>query len=72
MANGDKTLNTGGGAATGNVQTDGGAFVGRDQINFIVPLGNWEKMQRLLFKGQERTNATEALQAQFQSSTLAA
>lgn len=68
MTNGDKTLNTDGGAAVGNnVQTGGGAFVGRDQINFIVPLGRWEKVQRLLFKGQERTNATKALQAQFQS-----
>lgn len=68
MANGETTLNTGGGASVGNnVQTGGGAFVGRDQINFIVPLGRWEKVQRLLFKGQERTNATKALQAQFQS-----
>lgn len=67
MANGETTLNTGGGAATGNIQTSGGTFVGRDQINFIVPLGSWEQIQRLLFKDKERTKASKAMQEQFQS-----
>ena len=40
MANGETTLNTGGGASIGkNVQTGGGAFVGRDQTNITVI--NW-------------------------------
>lgn len=42
-------------------------FVGRDQINFIVPLGSWEKVRRLLFKGQGRAAAVKALQTEFQS-----
>ncbi|MEZ4730432.1 MAG: hypothetical protein R3E79_25180 [Caldilineaceae bacterium] len=49
-----------------NVQT-GGDFVGRDQINFIVPLGSWEEMRRLLFKGQGRAAAVKTLRAEFQA-----
>ncbi|MFZ4663894.1 MAG: NACHT domain-containing protein [Caldilineaceae bacterium] len=66
MTNGDTTINTGGGAATANVQTSGGDFVGRDQINFIVPLGNWEDVRRLLFKDPARP-VTKSIQEQFQS-----
>lgn len=66
MTNGDTTIKTGGGAATGNVQTSGGDFVGRDQINFIVPLGNWEDVRRLLFKDPTRP-VTKSIQEQFQS-----
>ena len=66
MANSDTTINTSGGAVTGNVQTSGGDFVGRDQINFIVPLGNWEDVRRLLFKDTARP-VTKAIQEQFQS-----
>jgi hypothetical protein len=61
------TLNTGGGAAVGNNVQTGGDFVGRDQINFFVALGNWEEVRRLLFKGQGRTAAVKALQTEFQS-----
>ena len=61
------TLNTGGGAAVGNNVQTGGDFVGRDQINFFVALGNWEEVQRLLFKGQGRAAAVKALQTEFQS-----
>lgn len=61
------TLNAGGGAAVGNNVQTGGDFIGRDQINFIVPLGSWEEVSRLLFKGQGRTSAVKTLQEQFQS-----
>jgi hypothetical protein len=67
MANSDTTINTSGGAATANVQTSGGDFVGRDQINFIVPLGSWKAMRRLLFEDQERTSEVKYLQEQFQN-----
>jgi len=66
MANGDTTINTGGGSSTGNVQT-GRDFVGRDQINFIVPLGQWEEIRRLLFKDKASTAANKATEAQFQT-----
>jgi len=66
MTTGDTTINTSGGSSVGNVQT-GRDFVARDQINFIVSLGNWEEVRRLLFKGQTNTATTQATQTQFQS-----
>ena len=41
--------------------------MGRDQINFIVPLGNWEEVRRLLFKDGTRSSAAKVTPEQFQS-----
>lgn len=66
MATGDTTINTGGGSSVGDVQS-GRDFIGRDQINFIVSLGQWEKIRRIWFKDQVHTSVNKAAEAQFQT-----
>ncbi len=56
------TLNTGRASVGNNVQA-GDEFGGRDQINFIVSLGRWEKVRRMLFE----VPVPQAIQEQFQS-----
>lgn len=84
MTNGDKTLNTGGGAAVGNnVQTDGD-FVGRDSTkNINIHVVNWTEIgtqfisnlkdgqQREQAKQKELEKELEKLEEQIKESTKA-
>jgi hypothetical protein len=67
MANDEPTIHTGGGASVGKDAHAARDFVGRDQINFIVPLGSGEEFLRLLFKGRAETDANQSTQSEFQS-----
>ena len=66
MADSEQTINTGGGASVGKDAHAGRDFVGRDQINFFVPLGNWNEIRELLFSGRPQTAAGQT-EAQFQT-----
>ena len=66
MAKDGATTNTDGGASVSGDAHAGRDFVGRDQINFLVPLGSGEEFLRLLFKDQPETAASESAAAQFQ------
>lgn len=66
MANDEPTIHTGGGASVGRDAHAGRDFVGRDQINFFVPLGSWDEIRRLLFKDQPETDAPQTSETQFQ------
>lgn len=67
MAKDGATTNTGGGASVGGDAHAGRDIVGRDQINFIVPLGSWDEIRELLFVDQPETAAVQTAATQFQT-----